>query len=647
MRAVSLIHVLILAALSSGSLVPVVCLEFRFPKFQYSDAAHLIQYNSPISMDAIQVTPDVNGASIANLSGRNLYKTQFTLWNSKGKKASFNTSFVLNIQSKTIPGGEGLAFVLTANDSLPENSSGQWLGIVNSQSNGSSETKIVAIEFDTKKSFEQDIDDNHVGLNINSIYSTTQVSLTSYGVNISAGVDIHVTIRYDGRNLSVFIGNNSIEPVMNQAIDLSAYLPQNVYVGFSASTSDFTELNCVKSWEFNGSKINKNSNLIWVSIVVPVGVVVLICAALFWYWKRRYDKAKVEDAYSSIEEAIKGSSTAPQKFRLRDLRNATGKFNSKNKLGEGGFGMVYKGLLGKLEVAVKRVKKSTHGKQEFIAEVTTIGNLHHRNLVKLIGWCYENKEFLLVYEYMPNGSLDKYLFRDHKGSVPVSTLSWDKRVNVITGVAQALEYLHNGCDKRVLHRDIKASNVMLDSDFNAKLGDFGLARTIILSEQTHHSTVELAGTPGYMAPECILTRRATVETDVYAFGVLVIEVVSGRKPGGQPENNDYNSNVVNWLWELHKNDDIVAGADPRLKGDFNDEDMKCVMFLGLSCCHPNPNKRPSMKYVLQVLTGEAPAPEVPSERPAFMWPPLPPSFKDMDYSQSTGQLTPFTEISGR
>ncbi|KAJ8900006.1 hypothetical protein K2173_024118 [Erythroxylum novogranatense] len=648
MLVLPLVNFLSLTVLLSGCLVPVVCLEFGFPEFEAHDYADLIQHNSYIALKAIQVTPDVNGQSIQNFSGRSLFKTPFRLWNNAGKKASFNTSFVLRIKNETNPGGEGLAFVLTANESLPENSHGQWLGIVNSQSNGSSQARIVAIEFDTRKSFEQDIDDNHVGLDINSIYSTTQVSLTSRGVSIDSDQDIPVVVEYDGRNLRVFVGKNSTEPIINEPIDLSVYLPQKVYVGFSASTSNFTELNCIRSWEFNGSKIDDNSNILWICIVVPVVVVVLICAVLFWYWKRRYDKVKIEDSYPSIEEAIMGSSTAPQKFRLRELRKATGNFYPKNKLGKGGFGTVYKGVLLQKEVAVKRIsQKSTQGKQEFIAEVATIGNLHHRNLVKLIGWCYESKEFLLVYEYMSNGSLDKYIYSDRKGNEPVLTMSWERRVSVITGVAQALEYLHNGCEKRVLHRDIKASNIMLDSDFSAKLGDFGLARTIKTSEQTHHSTRELAGTPGYMAPESILTGRATVETDVYAFGVLVLEVACGRKPGGQAEQNDYTSNIVHWLWELHRNDTIINAADPRLNGDFDHEDMKCVLVLGLSCCHPNPNQRPSMKYVLQVLTGEAPAPEVPSERPAFIWPPLPPSFKDVGHCQDSAQITGFTELRGR
>ncbi|EEF31670.1 probable L-type lectin-domain containing receptor kinase S.5 [Ricinus communis] len=634
-----------------GLTTQVESLNFNYTKFQDSDRDQFIfSSNARLFLDAIQVTPDVNGASMADRSGRVVYKKPFKLWNSKSIHSSFNTTFVLNILNQTNPGGEGLAFILAADSNVPADSEGAWLGIVNSKLNGTSQAKIVAIEFDTRKSYTDDLDDNHVGLDVNSVYSRRQFSMTSRGVKISDGAKENITalVQYDseGKILTLFVEDME-EPVFSENLDLSLYLPGEIYVGFSGSTSSETQLNCVVSWEFNGVEIDDDDKLIWVWIVVPVvGMLLLAGIAFLVYWKRKSDREKLEDAYPSIEEAIKGSSTAPRKFKLKELRKATGNFSPKNKLGKGGFGTVYKGVIGNKEMAVKKVsKKSTQGKTEFIAEVTTIGNLHHRNLVKLIGWCYERREFLLVYEYLPNGSLDKYVFYDKKSEMQELTLSWGTRLTVISGAAQALDYLHNGCEETVLHRDIKASNIMLDSVYNPKLGDFGLARTIKLSDQTHHSTKELAGTPGYMAPESILTGRFTVETDVYAFGVLILEVACGRKPGSQHEQNDYSCNIVHWVWELHKKGRVLDAADPRLNEDFEPVDMQCLLVLGLACCHPNPNKRPSMKIVLQVLKGEAPPPPVPNEKPAFMWPPLPPSFKELDIS--LGQISPFSEINGR
>ncbi|XP_015871623.3 probable L-type lectin-domain containing receptor kinase S.5 [Ziziphus jujuba] len=634
------------------------CLSFSYPKFETKNEDDFIRSHSYLVQGAIQVTADVRGGDITNLSGRAMYKKPFKLWR-KGKGdhptiASFNSTFVLRITPDPNP-GEGLAFILTENTTLPENSDGKWLGIVNQNTNGSSHAKIVAVEFDTRKSYEEDIDNNHVGLDVNSINSEKQVRLINHGVNVSTGTDITVKVEYDGKNISVFFPvSNETErkmknPVLTMAVNLSDFLPEKTFVGFSASTGNtHTQLNCIRSWDFYSSDIGENPNLLWVWITVP-GIVALLGGVLvfYMYWTRKHDSEDLEDSYPRIEEQIQGYSMAPKKFRLKDLRRATDKFDPKNKLGNGGFGTVYKGVLGNKEIAVKRVSKdSSQGKQEFISEVTTIGSLRHKNLVKLIGWCFESHELLIVYEYMPNGSLDKLIFSDdQKLGIPIAeskVLSWERRQSVIHGVAQALDYLHNGCEKRVLHRDIKSSNIMLDSDFNAKLGDFGLARTIHQSEKSHHSTKEIAGTLGYMAPESFLIGRATVETDVYAFGVLVLEVICGRKPGNQYEQNNYNNSIVHCLWELYSKGKIHDAVDLRLK-EYDEEEMVRVLILGLACCHPNPHERPSMRAVLKVLIGEADPPLVSTDIPTFMWPPMP-SFPN--YSETSMQ-TRFTQLTGR
>ncbi|XWS66452.1 hypothetical protein CRYUN_Cryun05aG0200500 [Craigia yunnanensis] len=647
----------VLIALFGASCIKVQCFDFSFSDFQEENRKDLsLSENSTIFRDALQITPDLNG-DITNTPGRAYYGKKFRLWSKKKGIASFNTTFVINISNKDSPDvGEGLAFVLSADSAVPEDSYGQWLGIVNASTNGTSQAGIVGVEFDTRKSYEEEPDNNHVGLDINSCYSIEQKSLSSYGINISIGDDVRVVVQYDGKNMTVFVskGNeteNLTSPVFSVPLDLSAYLPESVHVGFSASTGNFTQLNCIRAWEFHGVDVGENSNLLWVWIAIPVLALALISGLAFYmYWRWKSKKDDLEGAYPNIEDHIK-SSTAPRRFRLRELKRATGNFNRKNKLGKGGFGTVYKGVWKEKEIAVKRVsKKSQQGNQEFIAEVTTIGNLNYKNLVKLIGWCYENRELLLVYEYMPNGSLDKFIFYDEKAGKEESsqpTLSWETRLNIIQGVAEALEYLHNGCEKRVLHRDVKSSNIMLDSQFNARLGDFGLARTIQQREKTHHSTIEIAGTPGYMAPETFLISRATVETDVYSYGVLLLEVVCGRKPGNQSELNNYNNSIVNWLWEYYRKGRITDAADSDLDGDFVEKEVESALILGLACCHPNPHYRPSMKTVLAVLTGEADPPLVPQERPSFVWPAMPPVFSQSDYSLTGSQFSTVSEISGR
>lgn len=642
-------------------LTKVTSFYFNFPTFQPNDEANLLlSKNSKIYLDAIQITPDIRGI-IVNYSGRAFYNKPYKLWNKK-KIASFNTTFVLNITPQTSPGGEGVAFILTPNTNLPENSEGKWLGIVNASTNGTSKAEILAVEFDTKQSSTQDGPSNHVGININSINSIKQTSLTNTKVNLSSGTSVTIRIQYFNDVISVFgsmseTSHDSMETLLvSPPLNLSSYLKQEVFVGFSGSTSNYTELNCVKAWEFIGLDIgdNNKNNLLWVWIIIPMVILIIgLVTFLIYYWQKRRNIEIQEDAYPRIEDQIQHSSMSPKKYTLKELIKATNGFNHQNKLGEGGFGTVYKGILGNnnKEIAVKRVSKnSRQGKQEFVAEVTTIGSLHHKNLVKLIGWCYEKKELLLVYEYMPNGSLDKYLFF-HPNQNSYATLNWETRHSVIHGVAQALDYLHNGCEKRVLHRDIKASNIMLDLEFNAKLGDFGLARTIQKKNETHHSTKEIAGTPGYMAPETFLTGRATVETDVYGFGVLVLEVVCGKRPGNNIyAQDDYKNSIVYWVWELYGKGNILSALDKRVisSSEMDDEEIEIVLVLGLACCHPNPHERPTMRSVLQVLNGEANPPMVPIDRPAFVWPAMPSSFKENeDSSLINGTLTPFTEISGR
>ena len=648
----AMVKSLLLAALLLCPITQVRCFTFNYSSFKEENEKDLIMEDSEIEFDAIQVTRDVTDSWLKqNLSGRALYKRPFRL----GMKASFNSTFVLNISNKTNPGGEGLAFILSAHADLPSNSHGQWLGIVNETSNGSATTQIVAVEFDTRKSYSQDLDDNHVGLDVNSIYSIEQESLS---IELLNGVDVTVKVEYDGEVLNVFVGEDTSTPVISRSIDLSEYLSEKIYVGFSASTGNQTQLNCVKSWKFSGLDLYKEDpNLLWVWIILSVVLVfflVFIFLYRIWKCKREVLVEDVEDDDKEIEICIQGSSTAPRKFRLEELKAGTENF--KNKLGEGGFGTVYKGFLENKAVAVKRFSRDAQGgKQDFIAEITTIGNLNHKNLVKLLGWCSERNELLLVYEFMPNTSLDKFIY-SNQNQIPCSetnqiiALNWGMRYRIINGVAAAVDYLHNGCEKRVLHRDIKASNIMLDSDFNARLGDFGLARIIHCSDQTHHSTKAVAGTPGYMAPESILTWRATVETDVYAFGVLILEVVSGKFPGDENIKNKYTS-LVDWAWENYSRESILDVVDLQLNGAFNRDEAQCVLILALACCHPNPYQRPSTKTALRVLKGEVAPPLIPNAKPAFMWPAMEtPSFnEDLKeyYSIGGGQPSPFSELSGR
>ncbi|KAA0043739.1 putative L-type lectin-domain containing receptor kinase S.5 [Cucumis melo var. makuwa] len=634
-----------------------LCFDFDFPFFDdNSDTELILSNNARIFDRALRVTPTIGGASISNEYGRAVYKRPFKLKNN-GKVNCFTTSFEFEVNTQTLPeGGEGLAFILTADASPPASSYGQWLGIVNASTNGTPNAQIVAIEFDTRKNFPQDIDSNHVGLNVNSVYSIAQQPLLGFGVNLSSANFLYGTIIFDGNTISIYVTTSIFKEeqlknlVIFQPLDLSI-LPDDIFVGFSASTGNYTQLNAVKSWKFfsKDSRQGKETpNWVW---IIVAGIV---CGAAFafFFWVQRSRVNHLEEPYGlDIEHQLQLLSIAPraQKFEFRELQKITDNFDPKNMLGKGGFGTVYKGNLLDKEVAIKRISKdSRQGKQEFIAEVATIGSLHHKNVVKLTGWCYEERDLLLIYEYMPNGSLDKLIFGYSKMNGMGPGPNWETRRNIIYGVAEALNYLHNECEKTVLHRDIKASNVMLDSKFEAKLGDFGLARTICRTEQTHHSTRAIAGTPGYMAPEIFLTSRATRETDVYSFGVLILEVICGRRPGNPSELGGYNGSLAHWAWEFHREGKIVEAVDERIEGQIVKEEIESLLILGIACCQPNPIQRPTMKIALQVLKGEANPPILPNEWPSFVWPPIPPSFKgDANNLPEEAPLTLFTELTGR
>uniref|UniRef100_A0A0D3ED11 non-specific serine/threonine protein kinase n=1 Tax=Brassica oleracea var. oleracea TaxID=109376 RepID=A0A0D3ED11_BRAOL len=307
----------------------------------------------------------------------------------------------------------------------------------------------------------------------------------------------------------------------------------------------------------------------------------------------------------------------PLRYSYKSLYKATKGFSRNEFLGKGDFGEVYKGTLPRnielREVAVKKVShEGEHGMKQFVSEIVCMRSLKHRSLVPLLGYCRRKHELILVSEYMPNGSLDGYLFNHDKPTLP-----WWRRFAILKDISLALSYLHTEADQVVIHRDIKASNVMLDAEFNGRLGDFGMSR--LYDRGTDPTTTAAVGTIGYMAPELTTMGPSTV-TDVYAFGVFLLEITCGRRPveAGFSAAKRF---LVRWVGECWRRSSLLDVVDPRLT-EFSSGEVERVLKVGLLCANLAPDARPSMEQVVQYLNGNVLMPE--------FWP----------YSPGIGALTP-------
>ncbi|KAG7017351.1 L-type lectin-domain containing receptor kinase VIII.1, partial [Cucurbita argyrosperma subsp. argyrosperma] len=507
--------------------------------------------------------------------------------------ASFSTFFsfsITNLNPSSI--GGGLAFLISPDDDTLGGAGG-FLGLADERGLG-----FVAVEFDTLMDVEfKDINGNHVGLDLNDMVSLQVKDLDGIGIDLKSGDTVNSWIEYDGsaRIFKIFVSYSNLkptEPLMSFNLDLDPYLNDFMYVGFSGSTQGSTEVHSVDWWSFTSSfdsnsppgsvpppptttLMNPTANVVRstppsqppsgsdsntqkntnspschnglckqgagaVVGVVTAGafVLALFAGGLIWVYSKKIKRVKKSDSLAS--EIIK----TPKEFTYKELKIATKGFSSNRIIGHGAFGTVYKGILPETGdiVAVKRCSHSTQGKNEFLSELSIIGTLRHRNLVRLQGWCHEKGEILLVYDLMPNGSLDKALF-------------------------EAIA----------------------------------------------------AGTMGYLAPEYLLTGRATEKTDVFSFGAVVLEVASGRRPIEKETGAGkfgVNSNLVDWVWSLHREGRLLAAADGRLSGEFEESEMRKVLLVGLACSHPDPMTRPTMRGVVQMLIGDSEIPIVPRSKPS-------------------------------
>ncbi|EFJ13047.1 hypothetical protein SELMODRAFT_24639, partial [Selaginella moellendorffii] len=272
--------------------------------------------------------------------------------------------------------------------------------------------------------------------------------------------------------------------------------------------------------------------------------------------------------------------------------------NFSKVLGSGGFGGVYEGVLpdGR-KVAVKKLERTGQGKKEFYAEVVILGTIHHWNLVKLLGFCSEGLNRLLVYEHMENGSLDKWIFQDR---VEQKVLNWEQRMEIVLGMANGLAYLHEECVQKIIHLDIKPQNILLNEDFVAKVGDFGLSR--LMSRDQSYVMTTMRGTPGYLAPEWLREAAITEKSDVYSFGVVLLEVISGRRNFSRVSETE-TFYLPAYALELVTQEKDMELVDPRLKGECDEAVVRAVIRIAFQCLQENGSSRPSMGKVVQMLEG--------------------------------------------
>nr|XP_023894217.1 cysteine-rich receptor-like protein kinase 10 [Quercus suber] len=349
------------------------------------------------------------------------------------------------------------------------------------------------------------------------------------------------------------------------------------------------------------------SSLTIVAIVAPIIVSVVLFFMCYCFLIRRKASKTIQEENAANEISIVES----LKFDFATIEAATNKFSDDNKLGEGGFGQVYKGILPNgQEIAVKRLSRSSRqGAGEFKNEVVLVAKLQHRNLVRLLGFCLEGEEKILVYEFVPNKSLDYFLYEPERHG----KLDWSKRYKIIGGIARGMLYLHEDSRLKIIHRDLKASNVLLDENMNPKISDFGMAK-IFAVDQMQANTSRVVGTFGYMSPEYVMHGQFSAKSDVYSFGILILVILCGKKNTSFYQ-SDGPADLLSFAWKHWEDGTLLEFLDPTLGDSYSRNEVIRCLQIGLLCVQENPVDRPTMASIVLMLNSYSitlPSPQNPA-----------------------------------
>ncbi|KAK6928882.1 Protein kinase domain [Dillenia turbinata] len=446
------------------------------------------------------------------------------------------------------------------------------------------------------------------------------ISKEAGGVNIAIQKDFSINVTQNYLEIHLFWGGKGTCCIPNDGDHGPLISALSVVSDFEPTVSGIPPETSIS---------DKGKTGIIVGVVVAAIVVCLMPIFVIFYFRKK----SCADKEELLELRAKTNT-----FSYAELRSATNDFNPANKLGEGGFGPVYKGMLsdGRV-VAVKQLSVASHqGKSQFVTEISTISAVQHRNLVKLCGCCIDRKKRLLVYEYLENKSLDQALF----GATHLH-LDWGTRFSILLGTARGLAYLHEESRPRFVHRDVKASNILLDAELCPKISDFGLAK--LYEDKKTHITTRVAGTIGYLAPEYAMRGHLTEKADVFGFGVVALEILSGR-PNADDSLDGEQRYLLEWSWNLYENKRTLELVDPTVTA-FDESEAFRIIGVAFLCTQASPILRPSMSRVVAMLTGDVEVNAVAS-KPSYLtdW-----NFKDitssfMDDNDSESKLAKEDDI---